>query len=232
MEQIINVNTVMCMPDGTRKETTQNILKENDIEVKVLDSNGLITTLHIVCTNTNIEEMIAGRLLCDGLISDKNDLVYICEDNGVINVKVNASEKISDKPQPVKKFKKVENNNIFEIINHFAKGSELHALTKSAHSCYLSVDGTTVFGCEDISRHNATDKVIGYILLNNIDPEDCILYTSGRVPLDMIEKIAAAGIPILVSKAVPTDKSIEFARENKIVLIARAREDHYEVFVG
>ena len=69
------------------------------------------------------------------------------------------------------------------------------------------------------------------MLLNDINPNECILYTSGRVPLDMIEKIDKAGIPVLVAKAVPTNRSIQFAKEKKIVLFARARKDSYEVFI-
>ena len=65
---------------------------------------------------------------------------------------------------------------------------------------------------EDIGRHNALDKCIGYALLKQLELSECILFTTGRVPTDMVQKVIAAGIPVLASKAVPTDQAIELAK--------------------
>ena len=56
------------------------------------------------------------------------------------------------------------------------------------------------FKAEDIGRHNAVDKAVGYAVLNDIPLSGCMIFTSGRVPVDMVEKVIVAGIPVLVSK--------------------------------
>ena len=58
-----------------------------------------------------------------------------------------------------------------------------------------------LFSCEDIGRHNALDKVIGYALRHQIDLTECMVYSSGRIPTDMAMKAIYAGIPVLSSKA-------------------------------
>ena len=56
---------------------------------------------------------------------------------------------------------------------------------------------------EDIGRHNALDKVLGWALMQGIPLEECIVYTSGRIPVDMVMKVIRAGVPVLASKAMP-----------------------------
>ena len=70
---------------------------------------------------------------------------------------------------------------------------------------------------------------MGYALLNKLSLKDCMLYTSGRVPTDMVEKVIASGIPVVVSKSVPTADSISMAEEYGLRLICRAHRDSFEV---
>ena len=121
---------------------------------------------------------------------------------------------------------------IFALAGDFARGTLLHKKTKGTHSCYLGVAGETVFAVEDIGRHNALDKVIGYAALHHIAFEECIVFTSGRVPTDMVMKVIAVGIPVLASKAVPTDAAIELAQLRGLTLICRAWEDSFEIYTG
>ena len=82
---------------------------------------------------------------------------------------------------------------------------------------------------EDISRHNALDKAVGHMLLTAADPAGCILYTTGRVPADMVQKAVMAGVPVLVSKSVPTDAAVELAEEYRLQLLCKAWPDSYTV---
>jgi FdhD protein len=119
---------------------------------------------------------------------------------------------------------------IFNLANEFASGSRIHRATQGTHSCYLGVKGKVEFASEDIGRHNAMDKVIGRIMLEGIRRDECILYTTGRVPTDMVKKVVAAQIPVLVSKAVPTDAAVEMAKQYNLTLICKAWPDRYEIF--
>ena len=86
------------------------------------------------------------------------------------------------------------------------------------------------FKAEDIGRHNAVDKAVGYAVLNDIPLSECMIFTSGRVPVDMVEKVIVAGIPVLVSKSVPTAESVELAEECNLKLICKAWPDQCEIF--
>ena len=234
MDKVTKVDTEMYMADGTVKKSSQIILVEKEITVKVVSKTEEICNYVIVCTDTNIKELVLGRLLTDGIIRDKRDISdFEGNENGEVIVELNARYNNSDnaKPRSIRReYKDYPKEYILKLIEEFSKESALHRMTKSAHSCYLLYRGEIVFSCEDISRHNAVDKTAGYIFLDDIDPEECIIYTSGRVPLDMITKVDSVGIPILVAKAVPTDRALQYAFLHKIVLIARARSDSFEVF--
>ena len=60
--------------------------------------------------------------------------------------------------------------------------------------------GKIVYSCEDIGRHNALDKAIGYALMHDYDFHECAVFTTGRLPIDMITKVIRAGIPLVASK--------------------------------
>ena len=103
-------------------------------------------------------------------------------------------------------------------------------MTQCTHICILGRRGEILFVSEDIGRHNALDKAIGHAVLSDIPLDECMLFTSGRVPLDMVEKVIMAGVPVLVSKAVPTSEAVSLARKSGLTLICRAWPDSMVVF--
>ena len=119
---------------------------------------------------------------------------------------------------------------IFKIVKAFSDDSALHRSTGGTHSCLLAVEERVVYRAEDIGRHNALDKVIGYAFREKLDLAKCIVFTTGRVPTDMVRKAVTAGIPVLVSKAVPTTDAVEMAKKNGLTLICRAWPDSFEVY--
>lgn len=119
---------------------------------------------------------------------------------------------------------------IFSLAEAFHQDSKIHRRTSGTHACYLASQGRILYSAEDIGRHNAMDKAIGAAALQGLDPGRCILFTTGRVPADMVRKAITAGFPILASKSVPTDASIALAKQYNLTLICRAWPDSYEVF--
>lgn len=121
---------------------------------------------------------------------------------------------------------------VFALADRFGGGMPLHGQTFATHSCFLAREGELIFQCEDIGRHNALDKAIGYALRHGVDLEKCMVYSSGRIPTDMALKAIRAGIPILASKASPSCEAVELAREYGLTLVCAARRDRMKLFCG
>ena len=83
---------------------------------------------------------------------------------------------------------------------------------------------------KDIGRHNALDKVAGYMLLKDISPENGVIFTSGRISTDYLEKVIAAGLSAVVSKAAVTEAAIHMARKNKIIMYGFVRNGNGNLY--
>lgn len=105
----------------------------------------------------------------------------------------------------------------------FNQDMPLHEATWSTHSCFLAYKGAIVYSCEDIGRHNALDKAIGYALMHDYDFHECAVFTTGRLPIDMITKVIRAGIPLVASKKTPTAEAVKLAQEYGLTMIGRAK---------
>jgi FdhD protein len=121
-------------------------------------------------------------------------------------------------------------DDIFALTRDFEADSPMHRLSFGSHSCYLAQGAEVLYCCEDLGRHNAFDKVLGCALIDGVDLGKCTIFTSGRVPTDMVAKAIRAKVPILVSKAVPTDLTLHLAREHGLTLICSAHSDSFRVF--
>lgn len=125
------------------------------------------------------------------------------------------------------------------------KTSWLYALTKAINTTpSLYLEAGAIHGCvlcrhdqplvymEDVGRHNAVDKIAGWMELNNIPADDKIFYTTGRLTSEMVIKTVMMGIPILVSRSGFTAWGVELAQQAGLTLIGRARGKRFVVLSG
>ena len=85
---------------------------------------------------------------------------------------------------------------------------------------------------EDVGRHNAVDKIAGYMFLKKISSSNKIFYTTGRLTSEMVIKTIKMGIPILISRSGFTAWGVELAKESNLTLIGRAKGKKYLVLSG
>lgn len=91
------------------------------------------------------------------------------------------------------------------------------------HGCVLCETDQPLIYMEDVGRHNAIDKIAGYMLLNGMGPENKIFYTTGRLTSEMVIKCVQMRIPILISRSGFTAWGVELARRANLTLIGRAK---------
>jgi FdhD protein len=108
----------------------------------------------------------------------------------------------------------------------------LFAATGGAHASGLfSADGTLEVVREDVGRHNALDKVIGWALAQGRLPlGDRLLVVSGRVSYELVQKAIAAGIPLLAAVGAPSTLAIDLAEQFELTLAGFVRPDGMNLY--
>ena len=108
----------------------------------------------------------------------------------------------------------------------------LYLTAGAIHGCVLCREDRALVYMEDVGRHNAVDKIAGWMHLNGIPADDKIFYTTGRLTSEMVIKTAMMGIPILVSRSGFTAWGVELARQAGLTLIGRARGRRFVALSG
>ena len=100
------------------------------------------------------------------------------------------------------------------------------------HGCVLCERDIPLIYMEDVGRHNAVDKIAGYMFLNDIKPKGKMFYTTGRLTSEMVIKAVQMEIPILISRSGFTAWGVDLARQANLTLIGRARGKRFLALAG
>lgn len=238
-------------PEGEARQEEVSVACEHLLSVYINEK----PAMELVCSPELLVELVLGRLLTEGIISGPQDVetLYICEQGARCRVflrpsaasLVPAAETVPSCCTGNRLFLRPAEQTlstrepyrwrpewITALAQVFAGGTPVHNSTHGTHSCILAKEGVPLYCCEDLGRHNALDKAVGCALRNGVDLGKTILYTSGRVPVDMMQKVIRAGVPVIVSNAVPTDQAVSLAKQYGVTLICRARPRSFLVFSG
>jgi len=230
----------------TRQE---QIVREHFLEISV---NGSFLA-RLSCTPSDLAELVLGRLLTERIIDGTEEVerIFICGRGDIAEVylKKDIDLDIWKGTEPTcctgniqlllrrngrelkeLKYSPVDETSVFELAEYLKEDMELHRSTGGAHNSYLRMPGGGVRGFEDISRHNALDKAAGYMIANDMEPSECILFTSGRIAADIAVKAIAAGVPVLISKAAPTEEAVRLAKRYGLRIVGKAWPDSCTFF--
>lgn len=238
--------------DGFRKASA-DIIQEVPLEI-FLNGKKVIT---LACNGNHTEDLAVGFLRAEGFIQHAADIAQLevsyerwCVAvstkgeagfplNGKNAGKTIASsgargwvrDDISHVPKSVvEKGISVSPEIVFTLVEKLIDSSHFHKITGGTHSSALAQGERIIIVREDIGRHNTIDMLGGYALLNDIDCSDKTIVRTGRVSLEIVNKVWSLGIPLIVSMSVPTSTAIHASMEAGITLIGSVRGGKMKVY--
>lgn len=196
---------------------------------------------------THLEEFAVGYLLGEGLAVYVKDITRIDVHDNKINVEIDladfdirkelvvGSDCFGGWRRKIEMVDKVESKFQLtkeEIFKAFAKLKDSATVWKETGGTHVAgiVYKDDFIAIEDVSRHVAADKVIGAAALNNFDLTSSFMVYSGRMPADMMIKIARVGIPVIASNAAPTSSGFSVAQESGVTMIGFVRGDRFNIY--
>jgi FdhD protein len=121
---------------------------------------------------------------------------------------------------------------LYALTHKINTTPSLYLEAGAIHGCVLAERDRPLVYMEDVGRHNAVDKIAGWMFRHRVRPDDKIFYTTGRLTSEMVIKTVRMGIPILVSRSGFTAWGVELARKAGLTLIGRARGKRFVALSG
>ncbi len=121
---------------------------------------------------------------------------------------------------------------LYQLTKKINTEPSLYLKAGAIHGAVLCEEDRPLLYMEDVGRHNAVDKIAGYMFLNRVAPENKIFYTTGRLTSEMVIKTVKMQIPVLVSRSGFTAWGVELARKAGLTLIGRARGKRFVCLSG
>ncbi len=207
-----------------------------------LEVNGrdLVT---LMCSPFDLEVLALGHLFSGGLIASMDEVLslWVCPDNSRVHIKCthdiaretgfavvpsacgagSASIIYSDRLARLSSSRIFAMASLRDWAREMFDQARLYKTTGGIHCAALVPEDGSVFVFEDVGRHNAVDKAIGRGLREKVDFSRCCLISSGRIAADMAAKAVAAGIPLVVSRSIPTTAAFSLAVDKRLTLVGR-----------
>ena len=208
-QEIVTAMTLGDMPDllAVGYLLNQNMLKRDDIISEIDYDEDLQVVIVRTERKTNYEKKMEKKIRTSGCAVGT---VYgdIMDDFSSLNL---------DKET------KIKTSWIYTISKKVNTRPSLYLKAGALHGCVLCKNDSPLIYVEDVGRHNAVDKIAGWMFLNKENANDKIFYTTGRLTSEMVIKTVQMGIPILISRSGFTESGVKLAKEAGLTLIGRAK---------
>ena len=208
-EEIVTVMTLGDMPEllALGYLVNQNMIKKED-QIASIDYDDELKVV-VVRTNkiTKFETKLKKKIRTSGCAVGT---IYgdLMEDFSSVNLNTKALLRTSW---------------LYELSKKINTCPSLYLKAGALHGCVLCKEDKPLVYVEDVGRHNAVDKIAGWMMMNKTVPDDKIFYTTGRLTSEMVIKTVLMGIPILVSRSGFTESGVSLAKEANLTLVGRAK---------
>jgi FdhD protein len=121
---------------------------------------------------------------------------------------------------------------LYALSRKINTSPSLYLKAGAIHGCVLCEEDRPLVYMEDVGRHNAVDKIAGFMFLKGMSPRGKIFYTTGRLTSEMVIKTVQMQIPILISRSGFTAWGVDLARQANLTLIGRAKGKRFIALAG
>tara|TARA_B110000467_G_scaffold163057_1_gene187992 strand:- start:966 stop:1856 length:891 start_codon:yes stop_codon:yes gene_type:complete len=217
-QEIVTVMTVGDYPDmlAVGFLLNQNMLRMDDEIISIDYDSDIDVVVVRTKRETNFEQQLKKKTLTSG-----------CAQGTVFGDLMEKFEKISIKSSTI-----LKTTWLYSLSQKINSTPSLYLKAGAIHGCVLCREDQPLVYMEDVGRHNAIDKIAGYMFLKGISAEDKIFYTTGRLTSEMVIKTVQMGIPILISRSGFTAWGVELAKEAGLTLIGRAKGRRFTALSG
>ena len=217
-QEIVTMMTIGDYPDylAIGYLLNQNMLRADD-EIEGVDYDDDLEVV-VVRTRraTNYEEKLKKKIRTSG-----------CAQGTVFGDLMEKFDEIELNPDAV-----LRTSWIYELSRKINGAPSLYLTSGAIHGCVLCQGDRPLVYMEDVGRHNAVDKIAGYMFRHGIAPDDKIFYTTGRLTSEMVIKTVQMGIPILISRSGFTAWGGDLARQAGLTLVGRAKGRRFIALAG
>jgi FdhD protein len=216
--EIVTMMTIGDRPDllAVGYLLNQNMLKAGD-EITAIEYEEDISTVVVRTRHqTNFEDKLRKKVQTSG-----------CAQGTVFGDLMEEFDSIKLDPNA-----RLRTSWLYHLTKKINTVPSLYLKAGAIHGCALAREDKPLLYMEDVGRHNAVDKIAGYMFLNGVTPDDKIFYTTGRLTSEMVIKTVKMRIPILVSRSGFTAWGVELAQKAGLTLIGRARGKRFVALAG
>ncbi len=215
------------LTDGTKEIRKDSVVTEVKVQILL---NGKIVS-EVSCTPNDLEYLAVGNLYAKKLITSGFNLDIEINGNEV-NVSTSNESTVTVAIKNYPNEYTIPKDLIFEKTVELLTFSSLFKETGGSHTVgvFDLYKKKFLYVAEDIGRHNAVEKCMGYILLNTGEMRNPVLFASGRANSKIVENCATLGISAVITKSAVTDKAVKSAEKHGITLIGFVRGKRANIY--